>query len=115
MKGHVMRDGLEYPRARQHRKPSSNEAQNSAVFNHLNKSGHEFKTQDIIILDREQKWHERGVKEAIWERVEKPSLNKTGGLRFHLSHTWDRALRGIPSRLSSRDPSSSLGQLPVEV
>ena len=35
-----------------------------------------------------------------WERVEGPSLNKKGGLRFMLSHTWDRALRDVPSQLS---------------
>ena len=85
-------------RANQYRRPSSNEAQNSAVFIHLKDSGHNFDFEDVTILDREDKWHERGVKEAIWERVEQP-LNKTGGLRFQLSHTWDRALRDIPSRL----------------
>ena len=104
-------------RANQHRRPSSNEAQNSAVYTHLKDSGHSFGFEDVVILDKEDKWHERGVKEAIWERVERPSLNKSGGLRFQLSHTWDRALRGIPSRLhQSRDPtSSSTGQLPDEV
>ena len=70
-------------RANQHRRPSSNEAQNSAVFIHLKDSGHNFAFEDVRILDREDKWHERGVKEAIWERVEQPSLNKTGVLRLH--------------------------------
>ena len=102
-------------RSNQHRRPSSNEAQNSAVFTHLKDSGHNFEDQDVVILDREDRWHERGVKEAIWERVEKPSLNKSGGLRFNLSHTWDRALRAIPSRLQSHDQFPSTRQLPDEV
>ena len=45
-------------------------------------------------------WVIRGIKEAVWERVKGPSLNKKGGLRFVLSHTWDRALRDVPSQLS---------------
>ena len=93
-------------RVSQHRRPSSNEAQNSAVYLHLNETGHKVDTDDAIILDREEQWHRRGVKEAIWERVEQPSLNKKGGLRFNLSHTWDRAIKNIPSRMS-RDPPTA--------
>ena len=48
----------------------------------------------------------RGIKEAIWERVEQPSFNRKGGFRFSLSNTWDRVLRRFPRRLS-RDPSGS--------
>ena len=74
----------------------------------LTRSGHNFDFEDVTILDREDKWHERGVKEAIWERVDQPSLNKTGELRFQLSHTWDRALQDIPSRLQVLlDPNQS--------
>ena len=86
-------------RANQHRKPCSNEAQNSAVYVHLKDKIHAFKTDDVVILDREERYIERGIKEAIWERVEDPSLNKKGGLRFQLSKAWDQALRDVPSRL----------------
>ena len=65
--------------------------------------GHAFKTEDVVILDKEERYRERGVKEAFWERVENPSLNKKGDLRFQLSNAWDRALRDVPSRLSSHD------------
>ena len=51
-------------------------------------------------LDREDKWFDRGVKEAIWERVEETKLNKKGGLGFNLSHARDLAIQEIPSRLS---------------
>ena len=37
----------------------------------------------------------------MWERVEVPSLNKKGGLRFVLSHTWNRVLQDVPGQLSS--------------
>ena len=78
----------------QHTKPSAKEEQNSAVYNHLKATGHAFDLKDnVTILDSEESWVRRGVKEAIWERVESPSLNRRGGLRHSLSHTWDRALR----------------------
>ncbi|XP_068685018.1 uncharacterized protein [Montipora foliosa] len=87
-------------RMNQHRRPSSNPAQTSAVYTHLNSTGHAFTLTDVLVLDREDHWHRRGVKEAIWERVENPSLNRKGGLRHSLSHTWDRTVRLIGSCLS---------------
>ncbi|XP_041472626.1 uncharacterized protein LOC121421891 [Lytechinus variegatus] len=85
----------------QHRKSTGLAAiPESAVFTHLNATGHTFNNKDVVILDKESRWFERGVKEAIWERVEKPTLNRRGGLRFQLSHAWDRILREVQSRLS---------------
>ena len=85
----------------QHRKSTGFAAiPESAVFTHLNATGHSFKNKDVVILDRESRWFERGVKEAIWERVERPNLNRRCGLRFQLSHAWDRNLREVQSRLS---------------
>ena len=57
---------------------------------------------DVKILDKEENWSRRGIKEAVWERIESPSLNKKGGLRFVLSHTWDRVLLDVPGQ-QSRD------------
>ncbi|XP_071484136.1 uncharacterized protein [Diadema antillarum] len=63
----------------QHRRPSNSESiPDSAVNTHINASKHSFNTNEVIILDRESKWFERGAKEAIWERVERPTLNKRG-------------------------------------
>ena len=93
-------------RVNQHRRPSSSEAQNSAVFNHCKTSEHFFKPEEVVILDKEEKWFERGVREAIWERVEQPAINKKGGLRFQLPHAWDQALQNLPRRLS-RDQSDA--------
>jgi len=92
----------------QHRRPSTNEAQNSAIFLHTRDTGHPFNSDDFVILDKEEQWHRRDIKEAIWERVEQPSLNKRGGLRFNLSRAWDSALGRIPSRLSHDQPSGSV-------
>ena len=50
----------------------------------------------------------------MWERVEGPSLNKKGGLRFVLSHTWDWVLQEVPGQLSrdtcvvQADPAETL-------
>ncbi len=93
-------------RMNQHRKPSTaGDSYNSAVFAHLDITGHSFKTENVVILDREEEWFRRGIKEAIWERVENPTLNKRGGLRFQLSHAWNIAIKKIPCRLSPGHPS----------
>ena len=95
-------------RVNQHRRPCTNEAQNSTVFLHIKDTGHSFNVSDATILDKEEQWHRRSIKEAIWERVEEPSLNKKGGLRFNLSHAWDRAIKLIPSHLSHEHSSGSV-------
>ena len=53
----------------QHRSGNDSEAQ-SAVFLHLKDKGHSF-DQDVLILDQEDKWFERGVREAIDAHIEK--------------------------------------------
>ena len=100
-------------RMNQHRRPSSNPAQTSAVYTHLKSTCHAFSLENIAVHDREEQWHRRGVKEAIWERVENPSLSKKGEIRHALSHTWDRAVKMIDSRLSRDTPRQVTGcQLP---
>ena len=71
----------------QHRHQGSNEAQTSAVYLHCKETRHFFNNTDVVILDREEDWVRRGIKEAIWERLEQPSLNRKGVLRFSLSNT----------------------------
>lgn len=87
----------------QHRKPSTNEAQNSAIYLHIRDSKHTMNFEDLVILDKEEHYHKHGIEEAIWERIEEwsgASLNKQGGLRYSLSHVWDRALCEVNSHLS---------------
>ena len=59
----------------QHRRPSSGD-NDSVVFLHLQESGHSFNNRDVNLLDWEPGWYEGGVKEAIYERSERPSLNR---------------------------------------
>ena len=65
-------------RLKQHQRPNSNPAQNSAVYCHLKDMGHELDSKGVQILDKERDWRRRGIKEAIWERVEDPTLNRKG-------------------------------------
>ena len=67
--------------------------QNSSVFQHMREKGHKFDPLSTVsIVDKESRWFERGVREAIYERIQQPAMNKKGGLRFTLSQSWDRAL-----------------------
>ena len=91
-------------RLKQHRRASTNESQLSAVFSHITETGHKFDDCNIVILDCEQCWYERGVREAIYECIEQLSMNKWGGLSFSLSRTWDRALKQVQCHLSGGRP-----------
>ena len=89
----------------QHRNPSSGDQPDSAIYTHMRGSGHTFKNSDVLILDSENRWHERGVKEAIYEWIEKPFM--TTKLRFKLSHAWDPVLTTMPRCLSTTiDPAN---------
>jgi len=48
--------------------------------------------RNVHILDREDRWFERGVKEALYVKPEKSSMNRGGGLRYHLPSTYNLAL-----------------------
>ena len=54
-------------RMNQHRRPSSNPAQTSAVYTHLKSAGHAFSLENIVVLDREEQWHRRGVRGHLGE------------------------------------------------
>ena len=74
------------------------------IYKHISASGHSFENTDVQILDKDVRWHECGVKESIYERIEKPTL--TTKLRFNLSQVWDPALRTVSSHLSDAKQSS---------
>ncbi|XP_072051644.1 uncharacterized protein [Amphiura filiformis] len=57
-----------HKRMYQHRRPSSTGLNDSAVYTHLKAAKHNFEDKDVIVLDKEHRWYERGVKEAIYVR-----------------------------------------------
>jgi hypothetical protein len=81
-------------RMAQHRRATSS-GQDSAVHLHLKESGHSFEDSQVRVLAREDRWFERGVKEAIHVKLEKPSLNRGGGLRHFLSPTYNAVLHSF--------------------
>ncbi|XP_061603008.1 uncharacterized protein LOC133464838 [Cololabis saira] len=96
-------------RMSQHRRGNSS-GQDSAVYTHLQKEKHSFRDQDVHVLDREDGWFERGVREAIYVKVERPSLNRGGGLRHHLSSSYNAVLKTLPRRLTDQ-PTCSTSQV----
>ena len=63
----------------------------SEVAEHLIKNKHDKKDMEIEFLGFETKWWERGVKESIYIRKEKPTLNVDKG-RYNLSRIWDNVI-----------------------
>ena len=88
-----------HKRLYQHRRPGTL-GNDSAVYSHLQTAKHNFKDKDVLILDKESRWFERGVREAIYVSSENPSLNRGGGLRHNLSRIYSSAIRKIPRRLN---------------
>jgi hypothetical protein len=89
-------------RVSQHRRPSAGDLYDSAVYTHSEISGHPIGINNFEILDKEEDWFRRGVKEAIYERQHQPSLNKRGGLRYNLPHTWDKSIQFLTVSHSSQ-------------
>ena len=63
----------------------------SPIFDHSNISGHQVTIDNFNIVGREDQNLSRTIKEALYIRVNNPSLNKNIG-KYHLPHIWDEAL-----------------------
>jgi len=92
----------------QHRRATSS-GQDSAVHLHLKEKGHS-EDSNVHILDREDRWFARGVKEAIYVQLEKPSMNRGAGLRYHLSSTYNAALSLLPKQFPNHSHLGSCDQ-----
>ena len=66
----------------------------SPIHDHLNISGHNVTIDNFSILGREDLSLLRTIKEALYIRVNNPSLNRNIG-KYHLSHIWDEVLLNI--------------------
>ena len=85
--------------------------ENSAVRQHMMEHRHKFDPLTTVkILDKETRWFERGVREAVYERMQHPPMNKAGGLRFTLARSWDRALDSTSRHTSAHCYSTMHGQ-----
>ena len=72
-------------RFKEHLKPPS------PIYDHSNISGHSVTINNFKIVGREDLNQIRTIKEALYIRVNNPSLNRNLG-KYHLPHVWDEVL-----------------------
>ena len=60
----------------------------SPIYDHYNTTGHSTTIENFSIVGRKDQNLIRGNKEAIYIRVNNPSLNRNIG-KYHLPHIWD--------------------------
>ena len=63
----------------------------SPIFDHCNISGHNININNFTVVGREDQNLTRAIKEALFIRVNDPSLNRNIG-KYHLPHIWDEVL-----------------------
>ena len=63
----------------------------SPIFDHFNTTGHKVSLENFSIVGREEQNLMRAIKEALYIRVNNPSLNRNIG-KYHLPHIWDEVL-----------------------
>ena len=61
------------------------------IFDHYNTTGHKVSLETFSIVGREEQNLMRTIKEALYIRVNNPSLNRNIG-KYHLPHIWDEVL-----------------------
>ena len=63
----------------------------SPIFDHCNISGYKVNIDKFTVVGREDQNLTRTIKEALFIRVNDPSLNRNIG-KYHLPHIWDEVL-----------------------
>ena len=63
----------------------------SPIYEHYNITGHKVTIDNFSIVGREDQNLMRTIKEALYIRVNNPSLNKYN-CKYHLPHIWDEVL-----------------------
>ena len=63
----------------------------SPIFDHYDTTGHKVSLDNFSIVGREEQNLMRTIKEALYIRLNNPSLNRNIG-KYHLPHIWDEVL-----------------------
>ena len=85
----------------------------SPIFDHFNTTGHSIIIDNFSIVGCEDQYLNRTIKEALFIRVNNPSLNWDIG-KFHLPHIWDEVPFNTAERkLNWTDPW--LFPLPIDI
>ena len=58
---------------------SEHKRESSPVGAHLHSQQHQFESDNISVLDRDARWFQGGVKEAIHIAANNPTINRDGG------------------------------------
>ena len=69
--------------------------QPSPIHVHIQQTGHNSTSNNFNIIGREEQGLARTIKEAIYIRVNNPTLNRNIG-KYNLNHIWDRVLFNTP-------------------
>ena len=85
----------------EHKRPSSTSSEVSDYI-HIEYPGHHIEFVEVKILDREPHWFKRGVKEAIYIKADKPTLNNDGG-RYKLPGAYESILRSSVPKVTTWD------------
>ena len=85
------------PYTRSNRKTSEKEMHKSATTDHMTQQNHIVDWERAKFVDRESDWRTRGIKEAIWIRKTKDSMNRDDG-QYQFSQIYDDLLMGHPGR-----------------
>ena len=64
------------------------------IYDHYNITGHSTTIENFSIVGREDQNLIKAIKEALYIKVNIPSLNKNIG-KYHLPHIWDEVLMNI--------------------
>ena len=75
----------------EHKRPSSANSSEVAKHLHVDCPGHSVDFKNAKVLDQDQRWLERGIKEAVYIRAHKPTLNASPG-RYLLPTVWNRII-----------------------
>ena len=67
----------------------------SPIYEHDNKTGHKPSVENFKIIGREGHGISRTIQEAIYIRVNNPTLNRNVG-KYNLPHIWDKVLFSTP-------------------
>ena len=68
----------------------------SPIHLHTTTTGHPVSPDCFSIVDRESQGMVRNIKEAMYIRVNDPSLNRNLG-KFQLPHVWDQVMQDTPT------------------
>ena len=80
-----------WTRFSEHKRKCMSKKSEVAEHIHLKAPGHQLDFDKTRILDRDTRWFQRGIREAIYIRAQKPTLNRNAG-RYTLPVVWDNII-----------------------